>query len=287
MFRMSLSPRVLYAVVGAMALGALSATSIMLLRREAPPPLVPCMLPEGETRAATRELLEQSICLAPFTNCPKRVQHKPLKLVHITKTGGSLLETVAREVGITWGLHHERYEDSAVLGKKKRKTAWWHDEFRTKPRELRAQYDWFTVVRNPYSRAISEFHCVWGGYGANNLTDWSADQFNRNLQRRIHQRAHDKNLWSDHHYIEQHLYLTPDVRMWVLRFEHLSDDFALLMDQYNLTLRLNSTPVNANSHVFTKANLSIQTMGLIQDTYLFDFAMFNYSMDLDECTFKC
>eukprot|EP00658_Telonema_sp_P-2_P015275 TRINITY_DN15875_c0_g1_i1.p1 TRINITY_DN15875_c0_g1~~TRINITY_DN15875_c0_g1_i1.p1 ORF type:complete len:114 (+),score=46.17 TRINITY_DN15875_c0_g1_i1:46-342(+) len=87
--------------------------------------------------------------------------------------------------------------------------------------------------------------------------------------------------------IRDSLYLTPDVRMWVLRFEHLSDDFALLMDQYNLTLRLNSTPVNANSHVFTKANLSIQTMGLIQDTYLFDFAMFNYSMDLDECTFKC
>ena len=37
----------------------------------------------------------------------------------------------------------------------------WHEIFVNKPM-LKTKYDWFTVVRNPYERVISEFYCKWG-----------------------------------------------------------------------------------------------------------------------------
>jgi hypothetical protein len=96
---------------------------------------------------------------------------KSLRFVHITKTGGTSLEEISN---FTWGIDdtdyeaavsfvkltqfHEKYED---------RTAFWHMPLMFVPHEvlmaLLLKYDYFTVVRNPFSRVISEYHDNWGG----------------------------------------------------------------------------------------------------------------------------
>ena len=71
---------------------------------------------------------------------------KRLKFIHITKTGGTSIEETGLKYNIRWGKFHAEYGN------------WFHEKFINKPRWLRVKYDWFTVVRNPYNRIMSEYH---------------------------------------------------------------------------------------------------------------------------------
>ena len=88
-----------------------------------------------------------------------------LKFVHITKTGGTEIETHGKARNLHWGRFHHEY-------------GWWHELFPNKPAKLKEKYDWFVVVavvRNPYARAVSEFHDSFGGqYSANTTKDAAA-----------------------------------------------------------------------------------------------------------------
>mmetsp|Transcript_7271 Transcript_7271/g.9009 ORF Transcript_7271/g.9009 Transcript_7271/m.9009 type:complete len:334 (+) Transcript_7271:9-1010(+) len=104
-----------------------------------------------------------------------------LEFVHITKTGGSAIEKVGAEHGVTWGACH--YMNISDVGCFKpdvtytapdyqsyAKTSPWH----TPPKIIRSHYsanenpyteaDLFAVVRNPYDRVISEYYCPWTGF---------------------------------------------------------------------------------------------------------------------------
>lgn len=104
--------------------------------------------------------------------------HRPLKFVHIAKTGGTSIEAAAAEKGIAWGRCH--FEDSCVTGSPSQQqwkgvpksggkdgTPFWHlpPEFFTDP-VLNASFphnpyggaDLFAVVRNPYERVLSEYY---------------------------------------------------------------------------------------------------------------------------------
>jgi hypothetical protein len=70
--------------------------------------------------------------------------NKQLKFIHITKTAGSSIESVGLENNHRWGINHVEY-------------GFWHEIFTRKPEALRKKYDWFMVVRNPYTKAISAY----------------------------------------------------------------------------------------------------------------------------------
>ena len=55
------------------------------------------------------------------------------------------------ENNIKWGMFHKEYGHH-------------HRPFREKPLKLHEKYDWFMVLRNPYTRLVSEFYCHWGGW---------------------------------------------------------------------------------------------------------------------------
>ena len=97
-----------------------------------------------------------------------------LEFVHITKTGGSAIESIAAMHGIRWGVCH--FADNDMVGCKpspKPHVPWrdlyigtaWH----APPKVINAlvpaesnpyqNADLFVVVRNPYDRAISEYYC--------------------------------------------------------------------------------------------------------------------------------
>ena len=79
---------------------------------------------------------------------PERKKH--LKFIHITKNRGTTIEEIGQAFGVSWGKYHKEYD-------------WRHKPFVTKERELIEKYDWFVIIRNPFDRINSEFHCTWGG----------------------------------------------------------------------------------------------------------------------------
>ncbi|KAL7461024.1 hypothetical protein ACHAXS_001461 [Conticribra weissflogii] len=106
---------------------------------------------------------------------------KKLEFVHITKTGGSAIEKAAFLHGVRWGACH--FKKIAEVGCSRPDIHYtfpggspWHlpPKFamafvykNTSKPVLYHDVDLFTVVRNPYSRMVSEFHCPWIGFKPN------------------------------------------------------------------------------------------------------------------------
>ena len=98
-----------------------------------------------------------------------------LEFIHITKTGGTAVETIAaRDANITWGICHFQFQLN--LGPACLRPNWVHqvDLFKASP-PWHAPPQWmnpnpylgsdtFTIVRNPYDRIISEFYCKYYGF---------------------------------------------------------------------------------------------------------------------------
>ena len=116
------------------------------------------------------------------------MNNKELKFIHITKTAGTCIEDTGKKYDILWGRHHKEY-------------ARWHTFFTLKSLELQEKYDWFTVVRNPYTRIMSEYYCKCGGIGNKNITH-TKDEMNNFLYKKILNRSS-----IGCHYSEQYKYI--------------------------------------------------------------------------------
>jgi len=193
---------------------------------------------------------------------------KELKFIHITKTAGTSIENIGATAGLKWGRHHKEY-------------GWWHGNFAKKPFMFKAQHDWFMVVRNPYTRMISEFHCKWGGVG-NQARKYNTSQFNNMLCGFIKKRAHKPR---GDHYTPQHDYIN-GVRVkihkiHILRFENLKEEFKDLMELYGHDLKLNLHTFKSKKKFGIK-DLEDRTIRLIKNVYQKDFKHFNYSTDVND-----
>jgi hypothetical protein len=185
---------------------------------------------------------------------------KPLKFIHITKTAGTSIENIGKAGGIRWGRFHKEY-------------GWWHRRFPQVPQDIQQKYDWFMVVRNPYTRMISEYHCRWGGVGQN--TNLSKKVFNKKLKGFMVERAFRSR---GDHYTPQHLYVSSKCKIHILRFENLKEEFENLMNKYKLPFKLNAHVFN-NRKKFGVNDLSDGTKALIDKIYDKDFKTFGYFKD--------
>ena len=148
------------------------------------------------------------------------------------------------------------------------------------------------VVRNPYTRAISEFHCKWGGVGH------QASSYNRTGFNAYVRAAIKRNAWKHHstgavaeafHWNVQSLYIDDMIPIRVLRFENLDREFDDLMRSYHMRVYLGwantaaeqrrRTTAEKGQHRFTTAHFDENTIRLIQDTYRIDFLRWGYSME--------
>lgn len=199
---------------------------------------------------------------------------KPLKFIHITKTGGTSIEDCAIEKNIRFGRFHLKYRSLLYP----RANTQYHCFFPDIPESLRTQNDWFMVVRNPYDRILSEYHCEWGGtdkYGfKNNAQNQCIYKMNQYIQTCILNR----NPKGDH-YSEQYKYLdsSENVKIHIIKFENLKKDFNALMKQYNIDLTLNIHH-NKNVKRFSVSDFSKTTIRLINSIYEPDFRLFGYEM---------
>ena len=188
---------------------------------------------------------------------------KDLKFIHITKTAGTSIEDTGHEIGVMWGRFHKEY-------------GWWHECFPRKPEKIRKKYDWFTVVRNPYDRIISEFHCVFARSIHAEITKDAIDKkdaemFNRIIRHKIKARSPKGD-----HYTEQCEYLK-DMDVRIIRFENIKNEFDELMRERKINLTLNIRE-NAGKKTFSLRDLDQGTVDLINKVYKKDFHMLGYRM---------
>jgi hypothetical protein len=197
---------------------------------------------------------------------------KELKFIHITKCAGSSIEACGKEQGILWGIYHTEYYTNYKSN--------WHTIFSSINKNIKDKYDWFMVVRNPYSRILSEYYCKWGGIGNYNCNCNSnckyknVREFNNYLINKINNRLSASN---GNHYMEQYKYLDPTVNIHIIKFENLNEEFTNLMNLYNIkniTLKKENSGENKQ---FTISDFSDELINLINTVYDKDFEIFQYT----------
>jgi len=198
------------------------------------------------------------------------VPTKELKFIHITKTAGSSIETVGLEKNKRWGIHHKEY-------------GFWHEIFINKPKALKEKYDWFMVVRNPYKRIISEYNFIANSLG---LKTHTVQEFNMFIKKWMLNASNNKENHSLYgrvggdHFTEQYKYYDPSVKIHILKFENITEEFNNLMKLYNYDIILNKK-VQVSKIYFNINNISDENIELIKTIYKNDFEMFGYSKELD------
>jgi len=185
-----------------------------------------------------------------------------LKFIHITKCAGTSIENIGKQNNILWGRFHKEYGS-------------WHEFFPNKTKQLKLEYDWFTVVRNPYERLISEFYCKWWGinrHGKKDPNHVNEEEFNSHTKSQILSRSQVGD-----HYSEQYRYIDENAVIHILHFENIELEFNELMKKYKLDIKLNRKDNQATSvKKFTIESFTPELIKLINEVYHKDFITFDY-----------
>ena len=155
----------------------------------------------------------------------------------------------------------------------------------------------FAVVRNPYTRAISEFYYQAGQAFINNqrmlhrkrfLNKWLSDKFKAYRRHRD-----DPSLGWDArvlHWIPQYEYIFDRLGRrrvrYILRFENLTSDFQELTSLYKLNITLLDTKEKSGSIPVASRlgpqHLDNQVRGELEQLFARDFALGGYSLYQDQ-----
>lgn len=236
-----------------------------------------------------------------FRNVSDSATQKKLEFVHITKTGGSAIETAAAQAGVIWGACHFRKwdhlgcappdlpgklldhgpPDNGPPGSNKR--YWgepWHaPHYWLNPPAYEGSST-FAVIRNPYDRMVSEFHWF---EEMGTVSFQEARQINEWIIQKLEDCQQKQHFYS--HFLPQHYYVydANGQRMidHVLRYENLSQEFPKLVQRFNLPIVLPDKRLHkrdsANMY-FTKEHLSDKAINLINTFYEKDFKLLGYEM---------
>ena len=192
-----------------------------------------------------------------------------LAFIHITKTAGTSIERWGEAHGIKWAHKNKGYLDKCSRQRYKQCCSWHVPPscFDTNPYEHKRT---FTVVRNPYTRLISEFYCPWTGHKTDYYlqTSHSKEGLNRWIQHLMRTDTVNGK--------PQYAYLPVD---HVLKFETLQKDFTDLILAYGSMSQHDTmlpTCNQAPNKVFTVEDLTNETVQLINARYDNDFAHFHY-----------
>ena len=225
----------------------------------------------------------------------KPVAHPELRpeLVHITKTGGTTLEIVGAMYNFTWGACHwlEKVDDMGSLrcpevnGAKPPTLL--HSIWHVPPKWLdSASKFWlknttlFTVVRNPYERAVSSWNYLHShttvGVNDTAMNIWLDKTITTMYENRPVGSSRPKAIYFDNHVIPQTDYITKDVH--VLRIETLERDFLCMMRGHGYDWVWPKKEFNKSKRPdrLTVANLTSTTKSLIAKAYREDFEQLGY-----------
>lgn len=203
-----------------------------------------------------------------------------LEFVHITKTGGTAIESIAAASGLSWGACKWRGVDLSTckgvhgVTRSLSGSSPWHN-----PRTVYDCPNLFTVVRDPYTRMLSAFYCKWAGYKGKEIT---AEILNTWLQQKLltnHSRGRLLERQANYIFDEGGL---PRIKH-VLHYENLEDEFNTLMKHFNMSLRYTKQKINASlmDRKLTISDLTEKTLTVINRVYAKDFTALGYAVKTD------
>lgn len=195
---------------------------------------------------------------------PVSYKHK-FKFVHIPKTAGSSIEAV-------FDLHHEenlfvpRFTNQieGVIFAPQHFTHKLINHFKPKCTD----YFSFTVVRNPYSRTLSEYFYINKSFYNNPIHSFNEVEFNKWMDTELIKFDMD-------HKLPQYCFIDEPVDM-VLKFETIQSDFKQLTDQLGVEIELIHDNKSNVDKTKILENLSLETKQKIYNIFKRDFEEFNY-----------
>jgi len=202
----------------------------------------------------------------------KSIKQK-IKFVHITKTGGTSIEEVGKKNEMLWGMYDEEIKYKKLkIGKMS--GAIWHIPPRNFITNPYSKHITFAVVRNPYSRIISECFCKWGG-------KFKKSEFKtvKDLNDYITERINNCINPSFFHFAPQYLYTHDEndnkIINHIIYFENLKNEFDNLMNNFGLNIVLD-VDTNKSVKKYGISDISPKNIKLINKIYHKDFVFFNY-----------
>ena len=211
---------------------------------------------------------------------------KTIKFSHITKTAGTTIESIAALNNINWGWRDKEFWSNLVYFSKYKyasTAAIWHFPISfCKNKKLLSEvffnYTFFTVVRNPYERCISEYYCKHGGPKIKSI---KKIDFNSYIQKSLIDIKNFKFISG--HFIPQFFYVydknNKKIIQHVLKYENISNDFNKLMKKYEYNINFVYDKNKNLNKKFKQSDLSKKTVDLIQEVYYKDFIFFNYDLE--------
>lgn len=202
---------------------------------------------------------------------------KELKFIHISKCAGTFIENISKLYGMEWGQYHNEYQWEN--GKQYKGV---HRFFCNKSEDLKQKYDWFMIVRNPYTRILSEYYCMYGGIGRSKEAH-NKKEFNTYLIHKIATRYHTYPEKYGH-YCEQYKYLEPSCTIHIIKYENMYNELKVLFSRYNINIdldkyinqKINSKESYKNTIKFTIDDFSPSLIKYVNAVYSKDFQTFNY-----------
>jgi hypothetical protein len=186
---------------------------------------------------------------------------KPLRFIHIAKTGGQTIAHVAKDLaGFGWGIFDKDYGLRSLCHRLLSNV---------ENPDIIDKHDWFMVVRNPYERMISQYNWYIGRV----KEDIGVNHY---LYRELEDLGSRYNRFRCH-FIAQHRYLEPQYNIRVLRYENLEEEFNALMKEYGYSIVLDRK-INVSKKVASLSDLTLDTIELINRIYEKDFTTFGYEM---------
>ena len=233
-----------------------------------------------------------------FSDVGRETKVRPLQFLHVTKSGGSAIESYGRQNGLQWGRFFLKGSSRPLLPP--------HTGcIKSEPHHIPPSYfeqnpykdfDVFVVLRDPLERAISEFRCPWKGFKA------PARTVETRAKRKTATKE-DLNSWllskarrgcmvapfSNGHLIPYSEYLLNDCgeltipRERILQFENLNEDFRRLCGERNLPVedlrRVNTSEMPR----FEIGDLSQEVIDLLRRVYEKDYVLFeSIALEIEE-----
>ena len=204
---------------------------------------------------------------------------KKLKFIHITKTAGTSIERFGNSIDVKWGKHDNDYLISYSVEKYHNRN-FWHIPRRYFLKDPYQDVDTFTIVRNPYTRLVSEFYCPWTSHYKKYKKEpykLTKEEFNQFIQNMIMNNT--EFVSGLNQYLYTHNKEGKQIVTHILKFENIKTEFPLLMKQYydidNAILPyLNKSNIQKK---FGVKDLTSTTISMINSVYEKDFYYFQYS----------
>ena len=208
------------------------------------------------------------------------MKDKQLQYLHISKTAGTSIENSALKFNYRWGKQAFEFIWKHVVKNCKYNFKEYSAHhipisFCTDvsfKNYLNSIYNFFTVVRNPYDRCISEYFC---NFNNQKIIPAKSKHINEyicfNLKNLI-----NKQYRNDGHFIQQSEYCEELKLVKILKYENLENEFNNLMFSEDIDVRLDNFDNKSSKN---KIILFDKTIYMIQKTYYFDFVNFKYNFN--------